>query len=200
MGQYREPDQEFDLPLILDSFPSARGWFIAQVVREHQFERLANLVGHPEWIGDDRFATRQGWRDHFETSIRPAVEAWAADKTNLEAARAFAESGIAAAPCSSAADVAADPHVALRNMLVEVERTDGVEQPVLVAGNPIKMSKVAEGPEQFVPLMGEHTDSVLNSVLGLDDEAIDELIAAGVVSRVTAAARPTATSTRSRPR
>ena len=91
-------------------------------------------------------------------------------------------------------------NVALRNMLVEVERTDGVEQPVLVAGNPIKMSKVAEGPEQFVPLMGEHTDSVLNSVLGLDDEAIDELIAAGVVSRVADPARPVATSTRSHPR
>jgi crotonobetainyl-CoA:carnitine CoA-transferase CaiB-like acyl-CoA transferase len=200
MGQYREPDQEFDLPLILDSFPSARGWFIVQVVREHQFERLANLVGHPDWVGDDRFATRQGWRDHFETAIRPAVEAWAADKTNLEAARAFADSGIAAAPCSSAADVAADPHVALHNMLVEVERTDGVEQPVLVAGNPIKMSRVAEGPERFVPLMGEHTDSVLNSVLGLDDQAIDDLIAAGVVSRATAPGRPTATATRSQPR
>jgi crotonobetainyl-CoA:carnitine CoA-transferase CaiB-like acyl-CoA transferase len=81
-----------------------------------------------------------------------------------------------------------------------VERTDGFEQPVLVAGNPIKMSKVAEGPERFVPLMGEHTDSVLNSVLGLDDKAIDELIAAGVVSRAIVPAGPVATSTRSQQR
>lgn len=184
MGQFREPDQEFDLPLILDSFQSADGWFIVQIVRDHQFERLANLVGHPEWVGDERFATRQGWRDHVEPVIRPAVEAWAADKTKLDAARMFAESGIAAAPCSSAADVAQDPHVALHNMLVELERTDGVDQPVLVAGNPIKMSKVAEGPERFVPMMGEHTASVLGSVLGLDDAAIDELISAGVISKV----------------
>jgi len=85
-------------------------------------------------------------------------------------------------------------------MLVEVERTDGVDQPVLVAGNPIKMSRVAEGPEKFVPLMGEHTDSVLTSVLGLDDQAIDELIAAGVVSKVAGPARPAATNTRSHER
>jgi len=194
MGQFREPDQEFDLPLILDSFLSARGWFIVQVGREHQFERLANLVGHPEWVGDERFATRQGWRAHVEPVIRPAVEAWAADKTNLEAARIFAESGIAAAPCSSAPDVAADPHVALHNMLVELERTDGVEQPVLVAGNPIKMSKVTEGPEKFVPMMGEHTASVLSSMLGLDDSTIDELIAAGVISNVEAATPGVATT------
>jgi crotonobetainyl-CoA:carnitine CoA-transferase CaiB-like acyl-CoA transferase len=183
MGQFRQADEEFSLPLILDSFQSANGWFIVQIVREHQFERLANLVGHPEWVGDERFASRQGWRDQFETVIRPAVEAWASDKSNQEAARALAENGLAAAPCNSAPDVAGDPHVSHRHMLVEMDRSDGVDQPVLVAGNPIKMSKVAEGPERDVPLMGEHTDSVLGAVLGLDDTAIDQLMTEGVISR-----------------
>ena len=69
--------------------------------------------------------------------------------------------------------------------------TDG---PVLVAGNPIKMSRVAEGPESNVPLMGEHTDSVLSSVLGLDEATIDELISDGVVSRSQDRPRPGATA------
>ena len=190
MGQFRDPDQEFNLPLILDSFESSRGWFILQVVREHQFERLATLVGHPEWVGDERFVTRQGWRDNLEGVIRPAIEVWARDKTNHEAARILAENGLAAAPCSSAPDVATDPHVSLRNMLVQVERTDGVEQPVLVAGNPIKMSRVAEGPERNVPLMGEHTESVLSSLLGLDRATIEELMTEGVVGRAKGSDRP----------
>jgi crotonobetainyl-CoA:carnitine CoA-transferase CaiB-like acyl-CoA transferase len=67
-------------------------------------------------------------------------------------------------------------------MLVELGRADGVDQPVLVAGNPIKMSRVAEGPESDVPQLGEHTTSVLGSVLGLDRKAIDELIGEGVIS------------------
>ncbi len=194
MGQVRAPDEEFNLPLILDSFESANGWFMLQVVREHQFERLATLVGHPEWLGDDRFATRQGWRDHLEAVIRPAVETWAADKTNLEAARTFAENGIAAAPCSSAADVARDVHVARHNMLVELDRTDGVDQPVLVPGNPIKMSRVVEGPETDVPLMGEHTASVLTTVLGLSAPAVDELMAAGVIAGAEVPPTPEATA------
>jgi crotonobetainyl-CoA:carnitine CoA-transferase CaiB-like acyl-CoA transferase len=74
MGQRREPDEEQSLPLILDSFRSADGWFMVQVVREYQFERLANLVGHPEWTEEERFATRQGWRANLEGVIRPAVE------------------------------------------------------------------------------------------------------------------------------
>jgi crotonobetainyl-CoA:carnitine CoA-transferase CaiB-like acyl-CoA transferase len=75
-------------------------------------------------------------------------------------------------------------------MLVQVERTDGVEQPVLVAGNPIKMSRVAEGPERNVPLMGEHTESVLSSLLGLDRATIEELMTEGVVGRAKGSDRP----------
>jgi crotonobetainyl-CoA:carnitine CoA-transferase CaiB-like acyl-CoA transferase len=194
MGVFRQPDAPFNLPLILDSFQSARGWFILQVVREHQFDRLANVVGRPEWSDDPRFATRQGWRDHFEAVIRPAIEAWAADKTNFEAARTLAENGLAAAPCSSAADVAHDPHVARRNMLIELARTDGVDQPVLVAGNPIKMSRVTEGPERDVPLMGEHTTSILRTVLGLEQAAIDELVDEGVIGVARHPTPPVATT------
>jgi crotonobetainyl-CoA:carnitine CoA-transferase CaiB-like acyl-CoA transferase len=182
LGQRREPDEELRLPMILDSFRSADGWFMVQVGREYQFERLANLVGHPEWATDPRFATRQGWRDNLEGVIRPAVEQWASDKTKQEAAGMLAGSGLAAAPCNAAEDVVHDPHVARRHMLVELERTDGVDQPVLVAGNPIKMSRVAEGPETDVPLMGEHTSDVLRDVLGLDQAAIDALVEAGVVA------------------
>ena len=52
----------------------------------------------------------------------------------------------------------ADPHVAARNMIVEMPRTDDVAEPYLVPGNPVKLSKVAEGPETRVPWVGEHTE------------------------------------------
>ena len=90
--------------------------------------------------------------------IRPAVEAWASTRTKLEAAHELTAAGIVAGPSNHAADVIADPHVAARNMLVEMPRTDGVATPVLVPGNPVKLSKMAEGPETRVPWVGEHTD------------------------------------------
>ena len=62
----------------------------------------------------------------------------------------------------------ADPHVAARHMLVEMPRTDGVDDPSSCPGNPVKLSKVAEGPETRVPWVGEHTDAVLHAELGLD--------------------------------
>jgi crotonobetainyl-CoA:carnitine CoA-transferase CaiB-like acyl-CoA transferase len=168
-------------PLIMHGFRAADGWFIVQVGREHQFARLVETIGHPEWATDERFATRQGWVDHLESDLRPAVEAWAADRTKVEACDVLAAAGIAAGPCLSDRDVVHDPHVAARDMLVECPRTDGVAQPVLVPGNPVKLSGAAQGPETRVPWLGEHTDEVLRGELGLSDAELGDLRAAGTI-------------------
>jgi formyl-CoA transferase len=169
-------------PLIMHGFRASDGWFIMQVGREHQFARMAELIGHREWIDDERFATRQGWIDHLESDIRPAVEGWAATQTTVEASQAMGRAGVAAGPCFSDEQVVHDPHVAARNMLVEVPRTDGVDEPILVPGNPIKMSGVADGPDTRVPWLGEHTDALLADELGLDPGEIARLRADGVVA------------------
>ena len=169
--------------LIMDGFRASDGWFIMQVGREHQFERLAALVEQPEWL--DRSApgrARPGWRTHIDDIIRPAVEGWASALTQVEACAALSAAGIAAGPCYDAPAVIADPHIAARHMLVEMPRTDGVDEPVLIPGNPIKLSKVAEGPETRVPWVGEHTDDVLRAELGLDDATLARLREAGVIT------------------
>jgi crotonobetainyl-CoA:carnitine CoA-transferase CaiB-like acyl-CoA transferase len=107
---------------------------------------------------------------------------WAAAMTNIEACQALAAAGIAAGPVLNAQQVIDDPHLAARNMLVEMPRTDGVADPVISPGNPIKMSNVAEGPETRVPWLGEHTDTVLHDVLGLTDVELTELRASGAIA------------------
>src|SRR5947209_13443128 len=67
--------------VIVASFKAADGWFVLQVGREAHFARLAELVDHPEWTTDPRFATRAGWVEHQEDVIRPAIESWAANRT-----------------------------------------------------------------------------------------------------------------------
>jgi crotonobetainyl-CoA:carnitine CoA-transferase CaiB-like acyl-CoA transferase len=176
------PEPEKALEVICEGFRASDGYVVVQIIREHQFERLADLVGAPEWKDDPRFATRAGWAPLLESVIRPAVEAWASARTKLEAAQELTAAGIAAGPSNAAPDVIADPHVAARAMLVEMPRTDDVAEPVLIPGNPVKMSKVAEGPETRVPWVGEHTDDVLRAELALDDTRLAALRAAGVIT------------------
>jgi formyl-CoA transferase len=168
-------------PLIMHAFRARDGWFVLQVIRDHHFTALATLLGCPEWLQDERLRTRQGWVDHLEDVIRPAVEGWARDRTKLEACQVLMAAGLAAGPCFSDDEVVSDPHVALRNMLVEIPRVDGVAEPVLTPGNPVKLSKMTEGPETRPPWTGEHTDDVLRIELGVGDEELARLHAQHVI-------------------
>ena len=58
------------------------------------------------------------------------------------------------------AAIFADPHVAARQMLVEVEQPDGT-RPVTLAGQPIKTTKSYTGIRCRPPLLGEHTAEIL---------------------------------------
>jgi crotonobetainyl-CoA:carnitine CoA-transferase CaiB-like acyl-CoA transferase len=176
------PEPGKGLEVICEGFRASDGYVVVQIVREHQFFALADLIGHPEWKDDPRFATRAGWAPHLETVIRPAADAWATARTKLVAAQELTAAGIVAGPSNHAEDVIADPHVAARHMLVEMPRTDGVETPVLVPGNPVKLSKMAEGPETRVPWVGEHTAEVLATELGLDEARVAGLRARGVIT------------------
>ena len=175
------PDPDKPLGIICEGFACSDGYVVTQIVREHQFAKLADLIGKPEWHDDPRLADRYGWEALLESEIRPAIEAWSSSQTRAQVAAALNGAGIAAGPSQTAPEVIADPHVALHNMLVEMPRTDGVDEPVLVPGNPVKLSKMAEGPETRVPWLGEHTDEVLAAELGLTAERLAALREAGTI-------------------
>ena len=169
-------------PVVLTTFRADDGWFVLQVGREHQFAALMDLIGRAEWVEDPRFASRQGWVDHLESELRPAIESWATGRTRLEACALLADAGIPAGPCLTDDELVADEHVARRDMLVAMDRVDGVDEPVLVPGNPVKLSEVTVGPETRVPWLGEHTDEVLRRELALDDAELDRLRSQGIIA------------------
>lgn len=173
--------------LIMDSFRAADGWFVMQVAREHQFDALAHALGRDEWLTDPRLSTRAGWGAHIDEIIRPAVEQWASTRTRVEVCDELGRAGIPTGPCFTPPEVIADPHVEARSMLVAMPRSDGVDDPVLIPGNPVKMSNVMEGPETRVPWVGEHTHRVLIEELGLTSAELSALVEGGVIAPDTRA-------------
>ncbi len=179
MGVVRDPESRG--ALILTSFKASDGYFMIQVGREHQWERLCQIIGKTEWLTDPRFATRAGWGEHQEDVVRPAVETWAADKTKAEVSALFANAGVAAGPCNWPGEVMQDPHVTAHNMVIEMERTDDVAAPVVTPGNPVKLSRMDEQPDTRVPWLGEHTDAILKQELSLDDATLTTLRNEGII-------------------
>jgi formyl-CoA transferase len=169
-------------PVINHGFRAGDGWFIIQVGREHHFERLAELVGEPDWITDPRLATRQGWMDHLDTVLRPAIERWASDKTREDASATLAAAGIAAGPCLRDDELLSDAHIEEHRMLVGIARPDGAEPPVLLPGNPVRIHTASTTADTRVPWLGEDTDGILQAELGLSPDEVEALRADGIVA------------------
>ncbi len=168
------------VPGVFDSFAASDGYFVVQAVRDHHLALFAKAIGHPEWVDDPRFQTRQGWRDQLDEIVRPAVETWASTRTKLEASSELAGEGIAAGPCFDTEDLMDDPHVASHNMLLRVRRPDAPD-PLLLVGNPIKLSGHPDQTPRRWPTLGQHTDEILQTELGLSNDELADLRASGAI-------------------
>ena len=110
---------------------------------------------------------------------RAAVEAWCADRSVETICNALMEAGVPVAPVRSIPEVAKDPHLWEREMLVKME--DPVAGEMYLPGVTVKMSRT---PGQIgpVPTPGQHTDEVLGRLLGYDRDTLGELRQAGVIA------------------
>ena len=98
-------------PLINHAFLARDGYFVMQVLRSHQWERLAGVLDEPTWLTDPELGRPSDWFDHLEDVVRPAVERWASTRSKFVAAEALCQAGIAAGPVNTPGDVIADPHL-----------------------------------------------------------------------------------------
>ena len=110
---------------------------------------------------------------------RARIEAWCAGHTTEEVCTALHDAGIPAAPVRTIPEVARDPHLWARQMLVKAE--DAVAGEMYLPGATIKLSKTPArvGP---VPRPGQHTDEVLGGLLGYGRAALDALRHAGAIA------------------
>ena len=159
-------------------FHAADEFLIIAVGNDGQFARFCEIIGAPEWAKDPRFdnnAKRVGQRDLLVGMIaermrtRPARE-WLA---------ALEPAGVPCGPINDLSQVFADPQVRHRGMQVRAPHPAAGE--VTMVANPIKFSRTPVEHNHAPPLLGEHTDEVLGSLLGLDAGAIGALRKDGIV-------------------
>jgi CoA:oxalate CoA-transferase len=112
-------------------------------------------------------------------SPRKAVEAWCLAHTVEEIVTTLVEADIPVAPVKTIPQVAEDPHLWEREMLVKME--DPIAGEMYLPGATIKMSKTP-GRVGPVPTPGQHTDEVLSAILGYDQATLAELREAKVIA------------------
>lgn len=160
------------------TFPAKDGQVTVGCPRDSFWVELADIMGRPELAQDARFLTNNDRLAHRAETVA-IVEAWTSVRTKAEIAAALG-TRVPFGPVNTSVDIFADPHMAVREMLVEVEHP-GSATPVIVASTPIRMTATPGGVSRRAPIAGEHSDAVLSS-LGLSAEAIAALRAARVVA------------------
>src|SRR5574337_501500 len=153
-------------------FPTADGDMILAIGNDGQFARFCQAAGHPEWAGDQRFATNPQRVAHRSTLI-PLIRQATVLRTTQEWIAALEEAGVPCGPVNRIDEVFADPQVRARGMRIEMPHP-AAGTAALVA-NPIRLSATPVAYRQAPPQLGQHTDEVLRDWLGIDGPTLDDL-------------------------
>jgi crotonobetainyl-CoA:carnitine CoA-transferase CaiB-like acyl-CoA transferase len=155
---------------------------ILAVGNDGQFAKFCAVAGHPEWAADARFATNQNRVRHRDTLV-PLLESVLKTRSKAQWLGALETAKVPCGPINNLAEVFADPHIQSRHM---VDTWPHPLQPELqLVASPLKLSATPVSTVRPPPLLGQHTEEVLTSVLGCSAERIRHLVQAGVVTLPT---------------
>lgn len=157
--------------------PNAYVYFITQAA---VWGNVCDLIGKPEWKEDPAYAKPEARLDKIP-QIFDTIEEWTKTKTKFEVMAACNPLDIPCGPILSMKELAEEPSLRATGTIVEVDHPERGKY--LTVGNPIKLS---DSPVEVVrsPLLGEHTEEILRSVLGYSDDEVQETWASGALGEM----------------
>ena len=159
-------------------FPTADGDIILTVGNDGQFRKFAEVAGHPEWADDPRFASNKARVAH-RAELIPLIRQATVYRTTAQWLTALEQAGVPCGPINDLAQVFADPQVQHRGLRLEMPHPLAGTVPQVAS--PLRLSASPVDYRDPPPLLGEHSEALLQRLLGMDGEQIAALRAAGVV-------------------
>ena len=161
------------------TFDCADGVIAIAVGNDTQFERLAQLLGQPQWAQDPRFvrnADRVMNRQAIEDLVAASTRVWQAEQL----IQAMRQAGIPCGRVNSVSQALSNPHTVARQMVTLMQRHGRGE--VKSLSSPLKLKGTPITVRHAPPALGEHTRQVLEQEFGFSAQQVDEWFAQGVVA------------------
>ena len=157
----------------LDNFQCRDGRYVCvMAVRQAVFERLCEAMGRPGLLADERFATPRARRRNREV-VNQAVAEWASGLDAAAIEERCLRHGVPVGVVNDVSHVIADDHVRARGDICTVD--DSVIGPVRQQAPYPRFDDAPLPVPAGAPRLGEHTDEVLSSLLGLSGARITAL-------------------------
>jgi crotonobetainyl-CoA:carnitine CoA-transferase CaiB-like acyl-CoA transferase len=159
------------------AFAARDGWINIGGANQANWERIADVLGHPEWRADPRFATNSARMANLD-ALTDAMSDVLATRTRAEWLAAFDAAGVPAGPVQTIGEALTHPQTLARGMVVDLQHPEAGRTKAL--GCPLHFSATPTRVTRPSPMLGEHTRELLREY-GYDDAQIDTLVSEGVV-------------------
>jgi crotonobetainyl-CoA:carnitine CoA-transferase CaiB-like acyl-CoA transferase len=160
------------------AFRARDGWINVGGANQANWERIADVLGHPGWRDDPRFRTNSDRMANLPALVKLMNDVIATrDKAQWIAA--FDAAGVPVGPVNTVGEALADPQTLARGMVVETMHPEAGATRSL--GCPVHFSATPTSVTRPAPLLGEHTREVL-AAAGYSASEIDAFVAEGVVA------------------
>ncbi len=160
-------------------YPTADGEMVLIAANQDTvFRRLVEVMGRPEFAGDERYATHSA-RGQYMEELDGRIAEWSSTLKADELLEVLHAGGVPAGRIFKAEDMFADPHFAAREAIVRLAHPDLGE--FAMHNVAPKLSETPGRVRHVGPELGEHNEEIYQGLLELDDEAFSSLRSAGII-------------------
>jgi crotonobetainyl-CoA:carnitine CoA-transferase CaiB-like acyl-CoA transferase len=163
------------------AFRAKDGWINIGGANQANWERIAEVLGHPEWRDDPRFRTNSDRMANLPALVEQ-MNAVLGTRSKAEWIDAFDAAGVPAGPVHSVGEALSHPQTLARGMVVDLVHPQA--GPTKAVGCPVHFSATPTAVTRPAPMLGEHTRALLRDY-GYGDPEIDDFIAKGVVEALS---------------
>lgn len=160
------------------TFATSDGHIIVAAGNDGQYKKFVAAGGEEQLATDERFCTNPARVANREVLI-PLLADMVKRKSRQEWIALLEDAGVPCGPINRLDDVFNDPQVKARGMQITLPHPSAGS--VKLVGSPMKLSATPPDYQSPPPLLGQHTDQILKSVLGYDDEQLSQLRQRGII-------------------
>lgn len=144
---------------------------------QRQWDTLLKTVGHPELIGDPRFAD-QDIRGKNQEVVDKLIADWTSKQPGVDAFNTLASAGVSTGITLTSTQAMSNPHVIARQKVVELEHPVRGKYKTLGYAANLEKSPVEV---TNAPLLGQHNAQVYADVMGYGKADLAKLKEVGVI-------------------
>ncbi len=151
-------------------------WCAIAVSTDDEWRAFCRVIGNPVWTSDPRFSTLLGRKEN-EDELDALVTEWTVNYPPEEIMKQMQEASVPAGIAASAQDLVEDAQLNHRGTHIILEHPE--IGPHIYQPPPYRLSKIPAELTMPAPCIGQHNEYILKDVLGMSDEEVAALIAAG---------------------